>query len=569
VAIGGGLWLLTTLPYLVAYLNAPRGHAFNGFFYIADDATTYVSKMREGAEGAWGWTDRYISTPQPRPELLFLFYVLWGKLAGLLRISLYAGYHLARLSGAIALTAAARALARRTLPDPGSRRLALALALLGSGVGYLVLLARSPTILGQPLEALDLHLPELSGLFSIAAIPHFAWSAALMAWSLLALMDLARARGWRQALPPAVRAAALMAALCVIHPQMLFVLAALAPLHLLDRRTAPLAIPRLGLRAATPAWALTAAAFLAEAPLLAYYLHVLTGDPVIVEWSHQWRHQAPGPLSLALALGLPLALAVWGALRGADRGLPEQRLMAAWVVLVGLLLYLPNPVNIQRRLLDGIYLPVAVLAAAGVAELVRRRAARAGGAGDPGGGRRGAALRFRVAAVSAISSLLVLGIGLFWGLTRAPHIYVDADAVSAMTLLAASPHLLCDPPAILSHPGSGLWIPARAGYRVVTGHYSETLSYLDRSRQALAALRDGGAGMRDLMQAEDASLVWIGPTERAAGAATPDPAYFDPLFETGDVTVYRLRGFRPAPAPPPSALGAPCGSLRIEPILGG
>src|SRR2546430_112686 len=65
--IGIGLFALSTVPYLVAYLTAPGDHVFNGFFYLADDANTYLSKMREGAEGAWLWTDRYISSPVPTP----------------------------------------------------------------------------------------------------------------------------------------------------------------------------------------------------------------------------------------------------------------------------------------------------------------------------------------------------------------------------------------------------------------------------------------------------------------------------------------------------------------------
>jgi hypothetical protein len=541
LAIGGGLWLLTLIPYLVGYLDAPPGKSFNGFFYLADDATTYVSKMREGAEGAWGWSDRYISVPVARPVLLFLFYVLWGKVAALLHISLYAAYHLARLSGAVALVAAARALARRTLPDPSTRRLALALALLGSGAGYLAALAHYPSILGQPVEALDLHLPELSGLYSVMAIPHFAWSAALMAWSLLALMDLAAG-----ATPARVaRAALLMAALGLIHPQMLFVLAVLAAAHL--------ALARAG----RGAWVGAGVAFAANVPLLVYYLQALTGDPVIVAWSRQWKHQAPGAVGLALALGLPLALAVFGALRGAGRAAPAQRLMAVWVVLVAALLYLPNPVNIQRRLLDGIYLPIAVLAAAGVAELARRRG------GD------GRSLRFGVVAVASVSSLLVVGIGLLWAVGHAPFIYLDRDAETVMVGMALDPHSACLPPAVLAHPDTGLWVPARTGYRVVVGHYSETISYPERAHAALAAMRRGGPDLAAFMAANQADLLWIGPTERDAGAAPPDPGLFAVAYSAGDVSVYRLR--QPASTPttaPASSLAPPCG-LAPEPVPGG
>src|SRR5207245_8488559 len=139
-----------------------------------------------------------------------------------------------------------------------------------------------------------------------------------------------------------------MLALTVIHPQMLFVLAPLAAVHLILRRS----------RRRT--WLLVAIPFVVCAPLVLYNLRVLTGDPVVVAWSRQWKHQAPGFLSLLVALGLPLALAAVSVWRGAWRRGPEVVTLIAWVALGLSLVYLPNPVNIQRRLLDGIYIPVAL-----------------------------------------------------------------------------------------------------------------------------------------------------------------------------------------------------------------
>jgi len=58
-----------------------------------------------------------------------------------------------------------------------------------------------------------------------------------------------------------------------------------------------------------------------------------------------------------------------------------MRMLMVWVGLVFVMLYLPNPVNIQRRLIDGIYLPVAMLAAAGLEE--RHRSPLASTPRDP------------------------------------------------------------------------------------------------------------------------------------------------------------------------------------------
>src|SRR6202047_2018771 len=187
--------LVSLLPYLLAYIWTPAGHHFAGFFFIADDATTYLAKMRQGAEGACLWNDPYTSEPHGG-VFLFSFYILFGHLATLLHLPLIAAYHVARISGAIALVIAADQLCRRLLPSE-LRRLALVLVILGSGAGLMVRALGTPSLFGTRVEALDLHLPEISGWYSIIAIPHFAWATALIIASLLGLLRITEAPGWR------------------------------------------------------------------------------------------------------------------------------------------------------------------------------------------------------------------------------------------------------------------------------------------------------------------------------------------------------------------------------------
>src|SRR5260370_26629828 len=127
--------IISLLPYLLAYLWTPPGHHFAGFFFIADDATTYLAKMRQGANGSWLWNDPYTSEPHGG-VFLFSFYLLFGHLAALLHLPLIAAYHLARISGAVALVIAADQLCRRALP-PALRRLPLVAVGPGAGAARL------------------------------------------------------------------------------------------------------------------------------------------------------------------------------------------------------------------------------------------------------------------------------------------------------------------------------------------------------------------------------------------------------------------------------------------------
>jgi len=507
--------LLSLTPYLLAYLWTPPGHHFAGFFFIADDATTYLAKMRQGAQGSWLWNDPYTSEPHGG-VFLFGFYLLFGHLAGLLHLPLIAAYHLAGMSGAFALVLAADRLCRRLLARE-LQRLALVLVILGSGVGVLAQLAGNPTLLGSRLEALDLHLPELSGWYSILAIPHFAWATALIIVALLGLLDISDRPAWR----PIVVSSIALGALTAIHPQMIPVLAVVWSAY-------QVVLLVWGHR---PRWATLAAQavpFVTTIPLLAYNAWILFNDPTIAQWARQWRHQAPGPVSLGISLGLPLLLGLVGMAlvwRRRDRGLA---LMMVWPPLVFLLLYLPNVANIQRRLLDALYVPLGILAAIGLQRVI---------AGLPPAGAR----RIKAILVTAgcLSSAIVLAIALRFASGAFPEAYLSGDAWQALQWLSAH-HQPAD--RALSSPQAGQLLPAWAGVTVYVGHYSETLDYFKKIATVRTVLQPNASTteVEAFLRANGISLLYWGPDEAATGYRPGDQAFLRRIYQRGTVTIYRV-----------------------------
>src|SRR5438046_9677863 len=112
--------------------------------------------MRQGADGSWLWNDPYTSEPHGG-VFLFSFYLLFGHLAALLHLPLIAAYHLASISGAIALVLAADQLCLRALPTE-LRRLALLLVVLASGSGYFAQALANPEVSASRVDAFDRHL---------------------------------------------------------------------------------------------------------------------------------------------------------------------------------------------------------------------------------------------------------------------------------------------------------------------------------------------------------------------------------------------------------------------------
>jgi hypothetical protein len=514
--LGVSLGVLSLLPYALAYLLTPAGVHFQGFFFIADDAATYLSKMREGAEGAWLWTDPYTSGAH-QGVFLFGFYLLLGHLAALMHLPLIAAYHLARVSGAVALALGLGALAERTLA-PEHRRLAIALGMLGSGLGFVVQSAHNPVVAGIPLQALDLHLPELSGWYSILAIPHFAWAAALICWTLCGLLSVRRQASWGGL---ALTAAALNA-LTIIHPQMVPVLA----LVWAGTRLSLLAV---GERIRPLSVAAEAAAFLTTAPLFAYSAWILYRDPVISQWASQWRHQAPDLLSLLIGLGIPLITAIIGMVVLWRRRIHDAMVLMVWIPLVIALLYLPNVTSIQRRLLDALYVPVGFLAAVGIHRLVQALPRR---------WRRSATAT--LVAGSCLTSGLVLAIALRFATGAFAESYVSTDEWQALTWLSGH-HQAND--RVLSSPGVGLLIPAWSGTAVYVGHYSETVSYFQKIAAADALLQPATSAQQfQLFAGENGvTLLYWGPDERQGRNLDPQATWpLELVYHSGTVSIYRL-----------------------------
>jgi len=515
VAFALVLGILSLLPYLLASVWSPPGRHFTGFFFIADDAATYLAKMREGADGSWLWSDPYTSEPH-QGVFLFGFYLLFGHLAALTHVPLIAMYHLARLSGGAALILGVDRLAHRLLP-PAARRTALVLVVLGSGLGFVAQMFNDPTVAGQKVEALDLHLPELSGWYSMLAIPHFTWAAALIAFALLGLLRLRDA----PSLPMLAATALTLTLLTAIHPQMLPVLGLVWAGHHLLRLY-------WGIRPRMRSLLAEAGAFIVPTPLLAYNTWVLFRDPTIAQWGSQWRHQAPGVLSLALSLGVTLILAVIGMRAAWRRRDGDLALLLVWPPVVLALLYLPNVANIQRRLLDALYLPIGILAAVGIKELGR------------GTARLRAARRERLLiAGCCLSSVLVFVIALRFAGGALPEAYISADEAQALSWLSEH-HAATD--RVLSSPQTGLLIPAWTGVPVYVGHYSETLDYFKKIHRVEQVLAAGvpPVTVQAFFAANGITLLYWGPEEKRSLSMPVDPDGLIRVYEAGAVAIYQV-----------------------------
>src|SRR5438105_3186315 len=177
---GLALAIVTAVPYLYAYAVQPHGQVFMGFFYLGDDANTYLAKMRQGWEGAWSWQNRYTTEASPS-AYLFIFWIVLGHIAGLTSLPLIVVFHLARIAAAFALMAAAWLFICHFIQDRMARRFAFLFCAVGLGMGYVIQALGHPVIFGNQTDTLDWRMPELTAFYSVLALPHFAWSGVFAA----------------------------------------------------------------------------------------------------------------------------------------------------------------------------------------------------------------------------------------------------------------------------------------------------------------------------------------------------------------------------------------------------
>ena len=176
--------LITLLPYLVGYAVQGVDWRFTGFMIGVEDGNSYIAKMLSSSAGAWLFRTPYTAYPQ-RGVWLFIPYILLGKLAAApgLHEQLVALYQLFRLlSGFLAIVATYDFIAY-FISMVSLRRLGLALAVLGGGLGWLLLMTGRDSWLGSlPLE---FYSPERFGFLGLFGFPHLVLGRALMLWGLL------------------------------------------------------------------------------------------------------------------------------------------------------------------------------------------------------------------------------------------------------------------------------------------------------------------------------------------------------------------------------------------------
>lgn len=447
---------LTSLPYLIAFLSQGDDWYFSGFLIAVEDGNSYIAKMLRGAQGDWLFRSPYSTMPQTG-ALLYWPYLLLGKLIGpsASHQSYLLTFHFFRLFSNLALCLVTYVFISHFVERINLRRTAWFIALLGGGLGWLLIALGQPELLGSiPLE---FYSPESFGFLTLFTFPHLSLGRTLMLLTLLAYLS-PKLHTWRIAV--------LWLALALVHILSAAITLLVIVSHWLIIWLWRRGLPSKGLSEldiGRVLWPLLGAGL----PLL-YNLVVFAVDPYLQAWSQQNHIVSPHPLHYVIAYGLLLPFA-WLGLSALQSRRPEEgRFLAHWLFLAVLLLFIP--IGLQRRFVEGIWVVLTVLAVA---------------AFDGAAGLRWKRWRWGLAAIFPSTLLLLLGSVQLAGEPNSPS-FLSSSVASTLESLE---DVAEQSDVVLTPFELGNALPAYAPLRVVIGHGPESVE--------LANLRDRVGGVLD------------------------------------------------------------------------
>jgi len=499
--------LLGSLPTWAGYQVQTPELRFRGIYYDSQDYAVHIAAMEAGRHGEWSYQFRFTSEPH-HPAYIRLFYIFLGHFSKWLGLTSEFTFHLTRwVLGFIALFALYR-LMKQVFPDLFWARTAFLLAALGSGLGWLQVIFNWTSTRITPI---DFWLVDDYVFFSLSVFPHFAFVTAGMCIALSLWLDFLERKRWVN-------------------------IAYIGLTAILVQFVNPIAFATVDLSlfgAALFSWwksqkvsrqdigALLAIAS-AQIPLLAYNFLVLNNDPLWGQFTAQNKTLSPPPdyYFWGFALFWPFALlGTTVALRTKSKVFGTA---VFWVISACLLAY--APVYIQRRFLQNITIPLAILATAGLVKLFEIAIAR-----SPGLTRWRSGFVILFVFLASVSSIQIGLSQVAYLQTYPENLYYPVSLDRAVEWFRVNAQYN---DFVLASEQTSQVLAQKARLRVYFGHEMETLDYKTKQSEVQEFFQG------KLPELANGPIRWVvyGPFERK----------MNPNFEKSDnlKLVYEIQGLQ-------------------------
>ena len=515
--------ILTSLPFIFAYTTVPTTRHFTGVMYNIPDHNQYFAWMRDLSH-----QNLAANRLTPEPNEPALFHLLWwsaGRVGTLLGLEYAAVFGALRVIATIAFLASAYGFLRIAVSRPVQQRLAFLIFAFGGGLGVVWIAVKYAQDLPEAPFPFDIYTSEPNSFFIALAFPHFGMALALI----IALIGLTLYAQQRQQLRYAALAGVVGALIGLQHAYDLLTVGAVLGLWWLliwwrDRRF-PAFLFKAGLIIA--AFAFPPAAYLS-------YL-VLTdstwgGKLAQFDNAGAWT---PGPLHLPILLGVPLLLALIALRPRMLRSRNDAELLVAvWFLVHFILAYLP--LSFQIHLLLGWQMPIAVLAARAIHDIIWPW------------------LRVHVPRLAWPALAIVLGLCMvtnvyiffwrFYDLSRYSQPYfLSQDEVAALRWLGTH---TTGQDVVLGVLEINQHVPVWSDARAYVAHWAGTLDFFTKQKNAERAVNPATPQEERRRLLNEFTVTYVivreqdSPRLAFAASASSDLA---PVYENATVTIYRVQ----------------------------
>lgn len=520
--------IITTVPYLIGYASQGEQWRFTGFVYGVEDGNSYIAKMLTGAEGAWLFRTPYTTHPQ-NGVIAFLPYLLIGKLSARpgQHEQLVALYQLFRIICGFLTIHATYDFIAIFLNEKKLRKLSTAIATLGGGLGWLLVLLGKVDWLGSlPLE---FYSPESFGFLSVFGIAHLNLARAALFWALT--VYLRTANNFENIDKMAVlKLGSLWLLAALAQPITAIVLGVVIGLHLMS-----LCIYQFWIwkSTGTSHWRIVISlvryvilAGFIPAPFILYNLIAFNSDPFLIAWTAQNIIMSPHPFHYLFAYGMMLPFAYWGGKRLLSLTPITGLLPVTWLISLPVLAYLPF--NLQRRLPEGLWVIIVLMALFSFQEKASM-------------GIKSSGFLLPLSSISFISSMFLLSGGILAASTPAQPLFRPSDEVEAFNFLAE--HANTGGTVLAAYPSSNA-LPAWAPLKVVVGHGPESVGsrLLNPEIRSFYGKDTTDHERKEFLEQQSIDFVFWGPDERELGGWNPNDAPFlEREFNRGKYYIFSVK----------------------------
>ena len=349
--------IAATSPYLIGWASTPAGKMFYGNAVFAPaDSSVYYSYIEQGRHGGPWMYDAFTSEAHSATLWQPLWWLI-GRGAELFNLSTPVADMVARVLCLPILLGAVWWALGWVFSNRGQRRLAFILTMLSGGLGGLLTLWQTFPIGATWAAPIDLWVSEAFASLTMLANPHFILVTAGIVFTLTAIERSWAERSWRL-IPWAGLSAAVV---FIIHPFHLITWLMIWGALTIGRAIAERRI----------VWGYIgrwSAVLVIAGPMILTYLVQYLTDPLThiraienINLMPDWSNVVYGLIPL-----VPLALFGWWRLRGQARWW-----LLAWAGMTIVAMYLP--LHFQRRLSQGISIPLTWLATPAIFYLWQRR----------------------------------------------------------------------------------------------------------------------------------------------------------------------------------------------------